>query len=346
MRFTPIKFVSLCFTLTLLISSCTEACTRAVYLGPDGMIVTGRTMDWVEEMGTELWIFPQGMARDGAAGPNSLKWNSKYGSVIASIYNGGTADGMNERGLVANMLYLAESEYPPASDPRPAVSIAAWTQYVLDNFATVAEAVTAHESEAFRVLPVAAPNGMAGVVHLALSDPSGDSAIFEYVGGKLVIHHGREHQVMTNSPTYDQQLALNEYWKQIGGDVMLPGTIRAADRFARTSYYINACRQSADPREAVAGVFSVIRSVSVPLGVKKQGSPNLSSTLWRTVSDHKNRVYYYEDTSSPSVLWVRLAEIDFTPASGVRKLPLASQRDTAGNQTKNFVQAEAFEFLK
>jgi choloylglycine hydrolase len=27
---------------------------------------------------------------------------------------------------------------------------------------------------------------------------------------------------MTNSPTYDQQLALNEYWKQIGGTVMLP----------------------------------------------------------------------------------------------------------------------------
>lgn len=23
-----------------------EACTRAVYLGPDRMVVTGRTMDW------------------------------------------------------------------------------------------------------------------------------------------------------------------------------------------------------------------------------------------------------------------------------------------------------------
>ncbi len=26
----------------------TDACTRAVYLGPDDMIVTGRTMDWKE----------------------------------------------------------------------------------------------------------------------------------------------------------------------------------------------------------------------------------------------------------------------------------------------------------
>ena len=26
-----------------------DACTRAVYLGPDNMIVTGRTMDWKED---------------------------------------------------------------------------------------------------------------------------------------------------------------------------------------------------------------------------------------------------------------------------------------------------------
>lgn len=26
-----------------------DACTRAVYLGPDSMVVTGRTMDWKED---------------------------------------------------------------------------------------------------------------------------------------------------------------------------------------------------------------------------------------------------------------------------------------------------------
>jgi penicillin V acylase-like amidase (Ntn superfamily) len=29
--------------------------------------------------------------------------------------------------------------------------------------------------------------------------------------GKLVIHHGKQYTVMTNSPTFDQQLALNAY---------------------------------------------------------------------------------------------------------------------------------------
>ena len=70
---------------------------------------------------------------------------------------------------------------------------------------------------------------------MAISDPTGDSAIFEYVKGTLVIHHGKEYQVMTNSPTYDKQIAINEYWNEFDGAVMLPGTVRAADRFARAT---------------------------------------------------------------------------------------------------------------
>jgi choloylglycine hydrolase len=117
------------------------------------------------------------------------------------------------------------------------------------------------------MVTVAAPTGEPGTAHLSISDASGDSAIFEYLDGKLVIHHGREDQIMTNSPTYDQQLALAAYWKNIGGSVMLPGTNRAADHFARMSYYINEATRTSDPRRAVATVFSVMRNVSVPIGI-------------------------------------------------------------------------------
>ena len=33
-----------------------EACTRAVYLGPDNMVVTGRTMDWKEDPQSNLYL--------------------------------------------------------------------------------------------------------------------------------------------------------------------------------------------------------------------------------------------------------------------------------------------------
>jgi penicillin V acylase-like amidase (Ntn superfamily) len=322
-----------------------DACTRAVYFGKEGQIVTGRSMDWAEDTLTDLWIFPRGMARDAGLGDKSLKWTSKHGSVVASIYDGGSADGMNERGLVANLLYLAESEYTPVDDKRPALIISSWAQYMLDNFSTVAEAVADARKEQYRMVTVAAPNGVKGNVHLSLSDSSGDSAILEYIKGKLVIHHGREFQVMTNSPTYDQQIALNKYWEQIGGTVMLPGTNRAADRFARASFYINACKQTNDPREAVASVFSVMRNCSVPRGISTPSQPNISSTIWRTVSDQKGRVFYFENTASPSLVWVKLANIDFKEGSGTRKLTMVGKPDLGGDQTGGFVKAEPFKFL-
>nr|MCU0714127.1 linear amide C-N hydrolase [Pirellula sp.] len=185
-----------------------RACSRAVYFGKGEQIVTGRTMDWKEDMMSNMWIMPRGVQRDGGMGAKGLNWKSKFGSVVVSVYEAGTADGMNERGLVANLLFLVESEYPSGkSDDRPQMSIAAWTQYILDNFASVEDAVSAMREEAFRPISVTAPNGVEGKIHLSISDPSGESAIFEYIKGKLVIHHGKQYQIMTNSPVYDQQLA-------------------------------------------------------------------------------------------------------------------------------------------
>jgi choloylglycine hydrolase len=278
-----------------------EACTRTLYVGAGDLVITGRNMDWEEDMSSNLWIFPAGMARDGAAGPQSIKWTSRYGSVVVSGYEAGSADGLNEKGLVANLLYLAESQYG-AQRGRPLLSIAAWPQYVLDNFATVAEAVDALAAEPFDILAPTLPNGAAASLHLSISDSTGDSAIFEYLGGKLVIHHGPQYTVMTNSPSYDQQLALNAYWKEIGGLSFLPGTNRAADRFARASFLLGAIPTKIDPNfikgvpdhsfeyQAVASVMSVQRAVSVPLGITTPAQPNIASTIWRTVADQKNLV--------------------------------------------------------
>lgn len=65
--------------------------------------------------------------------------------------------------------------------------------------------------------------GPKATLHLSISDPTGDNAIFEYINGKLMIHHDTAYTVMTNSPIFDQQFGLNEYWKSIGGLTILPG---------------------------------------------------------------------------------------------------------------------------
>jgi len=55
-------------------------------------------MDWKTDIGTDLWILPHGMARNSEADPNSIKWVSGYGGVIASAYDVSTSDGMNAMG--------------------------------------------------------------------------------------------------------------------------------------------------------------------------------------------------------------------------------------------------------
>lgn len=337
------------FAFALLADAAAFACTRFVYHGADGRVLTARTMDWQSDIATHLWILPRGVARSGETGANSLRWTSKYGSVIASAYDVSSADGVNEVGLAANLLWLVESQYP-AREPgsKPGLSISAWAQYVLDNFATVAEAVTALRAEPFTIVTDTVPGEqLIATLHLSLSDASGDSAIIEYIGGRQVIHHDRNYQVMTNSPIFEQQLALNAYWRQIGGTVMLPGTNRAADRFARASFYVNAIPKFEEPDRAVASVFSVIRNVSVPFGLSTPDEPNISSTRWRTVVDHARKLYFFESALTPNVFWVDLKKVDFSAAGGVRRLDLGKDQTTihSGDATGAFVPAAPFTFL-
>ncbi len=328
----------------------TRACTRLVYLGEDGNIITARSMDWKLDMGTNLYALPRGIERNGEAGSNSIKWTAKYGSVVATGYDISTTDGANEAGLMANVLWLVESEYPKfEAGSKPGLAISAWAQYVLDNFATVAEAVEALRAEPFTVVTANVPGDTKlATLHLSLSDKTGDSAIVEYIGGKQVIHHGRQYQVMTNSPTYDEQLALNAYWKGIGGTVFLPGTNRAADRFARASFYINAIPQKTEPNRALASVFGVIRNASVPFGLSTPDQPEISSTRWRTVFDHKRQLYFFESALTPNTFWVDLKAIDFSKETGaVTKLDLGPDQvhTFSGDATKDFKPSPPFKFL-
>lgn len=334
-------------TSLMLATDVAMSCTRVVYLG-DNDVITARSMDWKQETGTDLWILPSHVKRTGLAGPNSIQWTSKYGSVVATGYDVATTDGVNEKGLAANLLWLVESDYPNSkTNKKPPLSISLWAQYVLDNYATVNEAVQALEKEPFIVVTDLVPGDKRlTTLHLSISDASGDSAIVEYINGKQAIHHDRKYQVMTNSPTFDKQLALNSYWQQIGGTIMLPGTNRASDRFARASFYVNAIPKNASPEHSLASVFGVIRNVSVPFGLNTAEEPNISSTRWRTVFDHKRKLYFFESAVSPNVFWVDLKDINFNDGKA-QKLTLGKDQSITyvGKANSSFKVTQPFEFL-
>lgn len=325
-----------------------NACTRVVYHGPNGTVITARSMDWKTEIPANLWVLPRGMERNGEVGENSIKWTAKYGSLVASSWDIASSDGMNEKGLVANLLWLAESKYPDF-DPngsKKGMAISLWAQYALDNFSTVSEAVAYFEmDEVIIVSDVIPGTDKFTTLHLSISDASGDNAILEYIDGKLQIHHDASYTVMTNSPIFEEQLALDAYWKSIPGTMMLPGTNRAADRFVRASYYIDAIPKTDDSKIAVASVFSVIRNVSVPFGISSVDEPNISSTRWRSVSDQKNLVYYFETALTPNTFWVDLKKLDFSEGASVKELKVDNDETYSGETSSLFVNAVPFVFF-
>ena len=137
----------------------------------------------------------------------------------------------------------------------------------------------------------------------------------------------------------------------------LPGTNRAADRFARASFFLNAIPREVHPayingvpgktfwRQAMASVLSVMRSVGVPLGITTPDLPNISSTIWRTVCDNKDRIMLFDAVASPSAFWVPLADLDLKPGAPVMKLQLAGGMTYEGNAADEFKPAPMFTFL-
>ncbi|MFO7629186.1 MAG: linear amide C-N hydrolase [Prochlorococcaceae cyanobacterium] len=168
-------------------------------------------------------------------------------------------------------------------------------------------------------------------LHMAVSDAVGDSAVIEYLKGKPVIHHGHQYQVMTNSPVYSEQLKLNAFWSTKNRTHELPGSIQLPDRFVSGSYYLEQLPSSGDPRQALAGVMSVMRKIS--------------PTWWRTLIDQKNGVYYFDSALSPQMVWLNLNQIDLKPGSGVRAIKIEGNEALQGNVTRQLQAAAAINVL-
>jgi penicillin V acylase-like amidase (Ntn superfamily) len=320
-------------------------CTRVLYVGLDALVITGRSMDWMTATGSNIWSLPSGLPRDGAAQLNPFSWRSQHGSVISSMYDGVTVDGVNDAGLGANALYLSAAHYPTRDPSIPGLSVAAWTQYALDMFATVAEAVESLSDPPFQVVSPVLPGGHAATGHLALSDATGDSAIFEYLDGQLVVHHGSEYVVMTNDPTYEQQLALCTYWDEVGGSAMLPGTERPADRFVRAHYYLDGLAPTSDLTRGIADVFGIVRNASVPAIRSTPEKPNVAPTLWRSAIDHRSLTYFWESTSQPNIFWVELDKLDLSVGASPARLTAEDGPIRSGEVSGAFAASEPFAFL-
>ncbi|MFN8126493.1 MAG: linear amide C-N hydrolase [Candidatus Nanopelagicales bacterium] len=298
-------------------------CTRVFLADNPVAKVAGRTLDlsFVDE--PRLWWLPAGLTRRGHPTDETLTWTSQYPSMVITEWGGECLDGINGMGLAAHALMYTSAGYEPA-DERPTLATAAWVSYILDNFATVAEAVL-HLS-AVRVAPVPIRDLDIGV-HVAIEDADGDSAIFEPIDGEMVVHHGRQYQIMANSPSLDEQLQNLARYRPFGGELPPPGDITSADRFVRASYFHHFLPEPDDPRMAVAEVLQVLTTVAKPLGAPYPEG-DIYPTRWLSAVDLTDLDYYFWSRTSPSLVWASMS--DFDDVTGPRSVPLLDENLAGG----------------
>lgn len=134
-----------------------------------------------------------------------LKWTSTYGSVTYNVFGREFPDGgMNEAGFYVGEMTLLGSVYPKEPG-RVRIYHSAWMQYLLDNFATVPEALASLE----RVVP----DGHCQW-HFFMADREGHTAVVEFDEGKTYTYTGEALPVraLTNYtyPSCLKKLALKE----------------------------------------------------------------------------------------------------------------------------------------
>jgi len=282
-----------------------------------------------------LVVYPRGIVRSGETTENPLKWKAKYGSVVTTVFHtNGVSDGMNEKGLAAHLLYLHVAEYEKRDVTRPGVTYALWAQYVLDNFDTVDEAVK--QLSKYQVVSTKV-KGKEWPLHLTIEDNSGDSAIIEFINGKMLVHHGKEFTVMTNEPAYSIQLENLKKYKLFGGNLPMPGDVDSLSRFVRGASYLKTLPKPNDYLDAIAGTLSVIRTTMVPFGAIDTSvgeSADTWVTRWVTLADLTNKLYYFNSTSQPNIIWVDFKNINFNEGKPILKLD-PSDVSLSGEISKN-----------
>ena len=120
--------------------ACTTFC-----INKNGHIVFGRNYDWMTGAGI-VFTNQKGLYKISSetGDGKTIDWISKYGSITFNQYGKEfPTGGMNEKGLVVEIMWLNETEYPGA-DNRASVNVLQWVQYQLDNASTIEEVIASN----------------------------------------------------------------------------------------------------------------------------------------------------------------------------------------------------------
>jgi penicillin V acylase-like amidase (Ntn superfamily) len=279
----------------LLLAICGNPCTTFL-LKEDGLILFGRNYDWVTDAGIVCTNL-KGLSKTSlkSADGNTISWVSQYGSITFNQYGKEfPTGGMNEKGLVVELMWLEETKYP-APDDRAAIGVLQWIQYQLDNCATIEEVIATDKK-----LRISATGN--APLHYLVADATGAASTIEFLNGKMVVHKGKDLKkpVLTNS-AYAESINTfeNASVKKSGSNFEYGNN--SLERFGQACSMVSEFSKRKAGYSAVTYAFDILSKVA-------QGN----ATKWSIVYDITNKTIRFKTYRFNDVKQVNFSSFDFT----------------------------------
>lgn len=328
--------------LLIFVQTTCFCCTEFRVIAKDKTVVIGRSMEWGQDLQTQVIVQPRGTERQSLApdGSLGLQWQSKYGIVYMDGYGLDKAlDGMNEKGLSASLLFFpgfAEYQTVPLEKNAKALSHTLFVFWILDNFETVEQVRKALPEVRVWGEPIDIPleKNVVLPVHYGVYDATGKGIVIEYTKDGLKIFDN-EIGVLTNSPTYDWHLINVRNYAgltsapgkgitigsltvpPIGlgiGLFGLPGDPTPPSRFIRTATALRLADTASNTQEAVNLTNHILNMVDITLGlvIKDTGTALVKDyTQWVVLKDLTNRDFYFRTYKNAILRKIDLKKLDF-----------------------------------
>lgn len=276
-------------------------CTTFV-LQKDGQLLFGRNFDWYVGEGLVI-ANPRRVSKQALPLPMSprethpARWISQYGSItFNSLGRDFPTGGMNEAGLVVEVMWLNETQYP-SPDERPELHVLQWTQYLLDTCRTTDEVLNTDAQvriSADSIVPQ----------HFLVCDAEGNTAAIEFLEGRRVVHRSNSlpYACLTND-TYDKSTTSTREQQTLGDSASPPTGRGSIERFVRTANHLAS--RSPSNNTPVDHAFTMLDDVNQGYDL------NSHATVWSIVYDIAARQIHFRTHNHREIRTLNLKKLDF-----------------------------------
>ncbi|HYJ38598.1 MAG TPA: linear amide C-N hydrolase [Chitinophagaceae bacterium] len=264
-------------------------------INKDGQLAFGRNYDWVTDAGL-VCKNHRGLSKTsyGEPGEPTVSWVAKYGSLTFNQYGKEfPTGGMNEKGLVVELMWLDGSKYPKP-DSRATLNVLQWIQYQLDNCATIDEVIATDQ-----LIRIGADNPP---LHYLVADARGQAATIEFLSGKMVMHKGKDLPipVLTNTDYASSMKAVQNSGIHDGKEAAKFND-NSLQRFATACSMVKEFHENDSKQSIIDFSFDVLKNVS------QEGW-----TRWSIVYDITNKAIYFKTDRFPTIKSIAFADFDFS----------------------------------